>query len=85
MASSGVNWNFDEADITGMNLSNQDFTNADFTNCDCAGVTWTGAIVDDADFTGATISLSKDEFKNAVGHFNATSTIWTDGNPIGGL
>ena len=85
MASSGVNWNFDEADITGMNLSNQDFTNADFTNCDCTSVTWTGAIVDDADFTGATISLSKDDFKNAVGHFNAVTTIWTDGNPIGGI
>lgn len=85
MASCGVNWDFNEADITGMNLSNQDFTNADFSNCDCTSVTWTGAIVDDADFTGATISLSKDDFKNAVGHFDAVTTIWTDGNPIGGI
>jgi hypothetical protein len=81
----GPSWDFNEANITSMNLSNQDFTNADFTNCNCTSVVWTGAIVDSADFTGATISLSKNDFKDTVGHFDPDTTIWTDGNAIGDI
>lgn len=82
---SGVGWDFNSADITGMNLSNQDFTNADFSNCDLTGVVWKGTIVDGSDFTGATMDISKEDFMNEVGHFNPETTIWVDGQPIGNI
>lgn len=78
---SGVDWDFNEADMTSMNLSNQDFTDADFTNCDLTSCVFKGMIADGADFTGATISLTKAQFQNELGHWDADTT-WTDGSSL---
>jgi uncharacterized protein YjbI with pentapeptide repeats len=53
---------------------------ADFSNASLAGANFVGA-----NLTGAKFSISKAEFKAAVGAngYNPVTTIWTDGQPIG--
>ncbi len=69
------------------------FINCNFGGCDLSGTNFTDAVIDGSDFTGANLTdvvlpayaATKANFKAAVGagHWDAVTTIWTDGNPIG--
>jgi len=69
---------FKGANLTGVNLTAAVLTNANLTGADFTG----------ADLTGATMPANADtkaEFKAVVGsgNWDAVTTIWTDGEPIG--
>lgn len=73
--------NLDNANLEGASLNSADCTNADFDSANLLGVDFTGTIL-----TGATLpanAATKAEFKALVGAWDAVTTIWTDGDPIG--
>jgi uncharacterized protein YjbI with pentapeptide repeats len=68
--------NFQSATLTGVNFSGQNLS----------AVNLTGALCGNAIFTGCTMPANADtkaKFKALVGYWNAATTIWIDGNPIG--
>lgn len=72
---------FAACDLSKASFLNADCTNADFDSANLLGVDFTGTIL-----TGATLPANADtkaEFKALVGAWDAVTTIWTDGNPIG--
>lgn len=81
------------ASLTGANLTDANFTGANLTDANLEGATLTYANLTDAILTGANLTSAtmptnadtKAEFKAVVGEGNwdAVTTIWTDGNPIG--
>ncbi|MHC1736889.1 MAG: pentapeptide repeat-containing protein [Ignavibacteriaceae bacterium] len=89
---------FQAANFTGANLTDADLSNAlldsaNFTNANLTSVNFENADIATANFTGANLTDAalpenadgKAEFKAVVGEGNwdAVTTIWTDGNPIG--
>jgi uncharacterized protein YjbI with pentapeptide repeats len=80
------NSNLQTALLSGATFEAAILTGVQFNNCDLSNVDLTDAACGFTDFTGATMPANADtkaEFKALVGYWNAATTIWTDGNPIG--
>jgi len=90
--------NLGESNLTNANLTNANFTGADLSDTNLPGAnltnaTLTGANLTNANFIGANLTDAalpenadtKAEFKAVVGEgsWDAVTTIWIDGNPIG--
>ena len=68
---------FTNATLTGADLTDTDLSNTTFSNTNLVGATLTGA-----NLSGATVDFGKTYiWENCT--YNAVTTIWTDGNPIG--
>lgn len=73
----------DNSDYTGANFTGADLRGCTFDTCNLSTATFSQADTRGTDFTGSTLSIDKVSFKAAVDHWDASTTIWTDGNPIG--
>jgi uncharacterized protein YjbI with pentapeptide repeats len=72
----------EDADFTNATLTNANLTDTDLSNTTFSNTSFAGANLTGADLSGATVDFDKTYiWTNCT--YNAVTTIWTDGNPIG--